>query len=66
MTEQNLTQLSTNKYVITSSKTTISLANAQKAFYDLREQAANLPEMTPDEINAEIKAARTERKRKLR
>ncbi len=35
----------------------------RKAFYSLREEAADLPEMTLDEINAEIAAARDERKR---
>ncbi len=37
--------------------------NVQNAFYTLREQAAEVPEMSLDEINAEISAARTERKR---
>lgn len=42
---------------------TITRAEAKKAFYDLREQAADVPEMTLDEINAEITAVREERKR---
>lgn len=42
---------------------TITRAEARNAFYELRRQAANVPEMTLDEINAEISAARAERKR---
>lgn len=34
-------------------------------FQDLRRQAANLPEMSLDEINAEIAAARAERRNKI-
>lgn len=41
----------------------ITRAEAKKAFYDLREQAADIPEMTLEEINAEIEAVRAERKR---
>lgn len=41
----------------------ITRAEARKAFYDLRAQASNVPEMTLDEINAEIAAVRLERKR---
>jgi len=37
-------------------------AEAQKAIDDLREEAADLPEMSLDEINAEIHAARAGRK----
>jgi len=40
----------------------ITRAEARKAFYELRKQAANLPEMTIDEINAEIAEVRAERK----
>ena len=40
----------------------ITRAEARKAFYELRRQAANLPEMTLDEINAEIAEVRAERK----
>ena len=36
---------------------------AQKAIDDLRAEAEDLPEMTLDEINAEIAAARAERKK---
>ena len=42
---------------------TITRTEAKKAFYDLREQAADVPEMSLDEINAEISAVRAERKR---
>ena len=34
-------------------------------FQDLRRQAANLPEMSLDEINAEIAAARAEKRNKI-
>ena len=44
-------------------ESTITRAEAKKAFYDLREQAADIPEMSLDEINAEIAATRAERKR---
>lgn len=44
-------------------KVAITRQDARKAFYDLREQAADLPEMTLEEINEEISAARRERKR---
>ena len=35
----------------------------REAFNALREEAANTPEMTLEEINAEISAARADRKR---
>lgn len=44
-------------------ETTVTRAEAKNAFYALREQAADVPEMSLEEINAEIKAARAERKR---
>ena len=44
-------------------ETTITRAEAKKAFYELREQAADIPEMSFDEINAEISAARAESKK---
>ena len=44
-------------------ETKVTRAEAKNAFYALREQAADLPEMSLEEINAEIKAARAERKR---
>lgn len=34
-------------------------------FQDLRRQAANLPEMSLDEINSEIAAARAEKRNKI-
>ena len=40
----------------------LTRAEAQAAINDLREEAADMPEMTLDEINAEIRAARVERK----
>ena len=42
---------------------TVTRAEAKKAFYDLREQASDIPEMSLEEINHEISAARAERKR---
>ena len=45
-------------------ETAITRAEAKKAFYELRKQAADVPEMSLDEINAEIAAARAERKGK--
>lgn len=42
---------------------TITRAEAKNAFYELRRQASDVPEMSLDEINAEISAARAERKR---
>lgn len=40
-------------------------AEARAAIEQLRKEAADLPEMTLDEINAEISAARAERKNKM-
>ena len=42
---------------------TITRAEAKNAFYELREQVAEIPEMSLDEINAEISSVRAERKR---
>ena len=42
--------------------TRMTRAEAQRVIDDIRAEAANLPEMTLDEINAEISAARAERK----
>ena len=42
---------------------TITRVEAKSAFYALREQASDIPEMSLDEINAEISAVRAERKR---
>lgn len=39
-----------------------SHSEVQKAIDDLRAEAADLPEMSLDEINAEIRASRAERK----
>ena len=47
----------------TLTETTITRAEATNAFYELRKQAADVPEMSLDEINAEISAVRAERKR---
>ena len=38
----------------------ITRTEAKKAFHELRRQAADLPEMSLDEINAEISAVRAE------
>ena len=39
----------------------ITRAQAKNAFYELRRQAADVPEMSLEEIDAEISAVRTER-----
>ena len=44
------------------SEKTVTKAEARAAIDGLRAEAADLPEMTLDEINAEIQAARMERK----
>ena len=44
-------------------ETTITRAEAKNAFYELREQVADVPEMSLNEINAEISDFRAERKR---
>ena len=43
---------------------TITRADALRAFYEARRQMADEPEMTLDEINAEINAARADRNTK--
>jgi len=43
-------------------ETRMTRAEAQRVIDDIREEAADLPEMSLDEINAEISAARRERK----
>lgn len=43
---------------------TVTRAEAMRAFEDLRAQASDLPEMTLEEINAEISAVRAERKKR--
>ena len=40
---------------------TITRTEAKNAFHELRRQAADVPEMTIDEINAEISAVRAQR-----
>ena len=42
--------------------TKMARAEAQRAINDMRSEAADFPEMTLDEINEEISAARSERK----
>jgi len=42
-------------------ESTITRAEAKRAFYALREQAADVPEMSVDEINEEILAVRAEK-----
>ena len=42
---------------------TVTRAEAKKAFYDLRRQASEVPEMSLDEINEEIATTRAERRR---
>lgn len=42
---------------------TVTSAEAKKAFHELRRQASDVPEMTLDEINAEINTIRAERNR---
>ena len=48
---------------VTLPNETITRAEAKNAFHELRRQAADIPEMSLDEINAEISAVRTERSR---
>ena len=43
---------------------TVTRAEAMKAFEDLRAQTAEFPEMTLEEINAEISATRAERRQR--
>ena len=43
-------------------ETRMSRLDAKKAIEDMRAEAVDLPEMTLDEINAEITASREERK----
>ena len=45
-------------------ETQMTRVEARKIIADMREDGAKVPEMTLDEINAEIAAARAERKRK--
>ena len=45
-------------------ETRMTREEARQAIADMREDGAKVPEMTLDEINAEIAAARAERKRR--
>ena len=45
-------------------ETRMTRAEAKKAIDEIRAEAANLPDMTLEEINAEINAARAERKKR--
>ena len=56
MAEQVLIQLKLPEQTITRTE-------AKKAFYELRKQAADVPEMLLDEINVEIMTVRSEGKR---
>lgn len=44
-------------------ESTVTRVEAKRAFHELREQVADVPELSLDEINAEILAVRAERKR---
>lgn len=48
---------------VTLPEQTITRADALNAFYEARNQMSNKPEMSLDEINEEINAARASRKR---
>ena len=48
---------------LTLSEDTITRTDALKTFYEARKQTADIPEMSLEEINEEIKAARASRKR---
>lgn len=61
--EQTYIRDAREKANATLPESTITRAEAKNAFYELREQAADVPEMSLDEINAEISAVRAERKR---
>ena len=58
MAEQVLIQLKLPEQTITRTE-------AKKAFYGLRKQAADVPEMLLDEINVEIMTVRSEGKREI-
>lgn len=49
-------------FAATLPEETMTHAEAMRAFQELRGQAADVPEMSLDEINAEIAIARSERK----
>ena len=48
---------------LTLSEDIITRTDALKAFYEARKQTADIPDMSLEEINEEIKAARASRKR---
>lgn len=50
-------------FAATLPEKSITRAEAKNAFYELRKQASDVPEMSLDEINAEISSVRAERKR---
>ena len=62
MAEQFFVQFSIDKKKL--SEHVISRAEAWHAFEELRKQAADVPEMSLNEINAEISTARNKRKRR--
>jgi len=49
-------------FAATLPEQTVTRSEAKNAFRELRAQAAEVPEMSLDEINTEISAARAERK----
>ena len=49
---------------INMSEEKITRSEALAAFYELREQAKNVPEMSLEEINTEIQSVRNEKKLK--
>lgn len=64
MAEQVLIQFRADKALkqeVTLPENTITRAESKNAFHELRRQAADVPEMTLDEINAEISAIRKEK-----
>lgn len=64
MAEQVLIQFRADKALkqeVTLPENIITKADAKNAFHELRRQAADVPEMTFDEINAEISAIRKEK-----
>lgn len=52
-------------FEVTLPEQTVTRAEAKRAFHELRAQAAELPELSLDEINSEISAARADRKGRL-
>lgn len=67
MAEQALIQFGANKAQRQEvpeiyEKLGITRAQAKNAFYELRRQVADVPEMSLEEINAEISAVRAKRK----